>query len=193
MISRLVGPAWILLIVSCLYALAACSPLTATTATTAAVSGDPRTTGTVIEDERIERKAADFFNADAEISQSCHLNVTSYNQQVLLTGECPTEQLRAKAAEYAGRVAKVAHIFNEIAVAAPSPLSARTADSLITTKVKSKLLAIKDMPSGNIKVVTEARVVYMMGLIDKGSANTAADTAAGVGGVSKVVKLFQHP
>ncbi|MEQ8494198.1 MAG: BON domain-containing protein, partial [Gammaproteobacteria bacterium] len=105
-----------LVLLCALHALAGCAPLTATGA---AISGDRRTTGTVIDDEQIESKANKFFAADAELAQSCHINVTSYNQQVLLTGECPTEQLRAKAADYTGRVAKVRHIFNEIALDAP--------------------------------------------------------------------------
>jgi osmotically-inducible protein OsmY len=167
-----------------------CAPLTATGA---AVTGDRRTTGTVMDDEGIERRAYDLFNADVELDQACHLNATSYNEQVLLTGECPTEQLRRKAVDYAGRVGKVRHIFNEIVLAAPSTLASRSNDGLITTKVRAKLITIKNLPNSNIKVVTEAGVVFMMGLVDETSGNIAAEATATVGGVSKVVKLFEHP
>ncbi|MCB1746002.1 MAG: BON domain-containing protein [Gammaproteobacteria bacterium] len=180
----------ILCLAAILAALHGCAPLTATGA---AVSGDRRSTGTVFDDEQIESKAHDFFNADQELVQACHINATSYNQQVLLSGECPTDQLRQKAAEYTKRVGKVRNIFNEIALAAPSTLTARSADGLITTKVRAKLLTINDLPGSNIKVVTEAGVVFMMGLVDEASGNAAAEAAATVGGVAKVVKLFEHP
>ncbi len=190
MSMKLIAAVRLLAMLCCLQALAGCAPLTATGA---AVSGDRRTTGTVIDDEQIEGKAAKFFSADAELAQACHINVTSYNQQVLLTGECPTTELRAKAADYASRVAKVRHIFNEIAIDAPSPLSSRTNDGLITTKARAKLLTIKDLPESNIKVVTENGVVYLMGLVDTESGNVATEAVRTIGGVAKVVKLFEHP
>lgn len=190
MSMKLIAAVRLLALLCCLQALAGCAPLTATGA---AVSGDRRTTGTVIDDEQIEGKAAKFFSADAELAQACHINVTSYNQQVLLTGECPTNELRAKAADYTSRVAKVRHIFNEIAIDAPSPLSSRTNDGLITTKARAKLLTIKDLPESNIKVVTENGVVYLMGLVDTESGNVATEAVRTIGGVAKVVKLFEHP
>lgn len=171
-------------------ALPGCAPLTATGA---AVTGDRRTTGTVVEDSQIEGKTLDFYKADAQLAQNCHLNVTSYNQRALLTGECPTEDLRTRANEYAGRVAKVREVFNEIAIAAPSTVPQRTNDGLITTKVKTKLFTIKDLSAGNVKVVTEAGVVYLLGLVDRASADAAAAAAASVSGVQKVVKLFEYP
>lgn len=191
MVSRLLAGFRVAALMVCLWALlSGCAPLSATGA---AVSGDRRTTGSVFDDEEIKNRAGDFFRADADLAQACNLNVTSLNQQVLLTGECPTNELRAKAGEYAGRVAKVRKVFNEVAVAAPSTLPSRSADALVTTKVKAKLLTIKDMPNANIKVVTEAGVVYLLGLVDAESGNIAADAASTVGGVVKVVKLFEHP
>lgn len=191
MTSRLIDGFRIVALMGCLWALlSGCAPLSATGA---AVSGDRRTTGSVFDDEQIKSAASDFFGADAELAQACHLNVTSLNQQVLLTGECPTKELRAKAGEYAGRVAKVRKVYNEVAIAAPSTLPSRSADALVTTKVKAKLLTIKDMPNANIKVVTEAGVVYLLGLVDVESGNIAAEATSTVGGVVKVVKLFEHP
>ena len=78
-------------------------------------------------------------------------------------------------------------------LAAPSTLASRSNDGLITTKVRAKLITIKNLPNSNIKVVTEAGVVFMMGLVDETSGNIAAEATATVGGVSKVVKLFEHP
>jgi osmotically-inducible protein OsmY len=182
--------AMLCLALSAFAGLSGCAPLSATGA---AVTGDRRTTGTVVEDTQIESKTLDFFNADAQLAQNCHLNVTSYNQRVLLTGECPTEELRGRANEYAGRVAKVREVFNEVVIAAPSTVPQRTNDGLITTKVKTKLYTIKDLSANNVKVVTEAGVVYLLGLVDRASADAAANAAAAVGGVHKVVKLFEYP
>lgn len=183
----------LLIFLFALNSLLACAPVTPITATTAAVSGDPRTTGTVVEDERIESKAADFFNADAQISQACHLNVASYNRWVLITGECPTEKLRTDAETFASRVAKVERVFNEIVLTTPSTLNSRSADALTTTKVKTKLFTIKSLPSRNMKVITEAGVVFLMGIVDSASGDSAASVAASVSGVNKVVKLFELP
>jgi osmotically-inducible protein OsmY len=94
-----------LIVLTALATLVACAPITPITATTAAVTNDPRTTGTVIDDERIESKVNDIFRADQELSQSCHTNITSYNRRVLLTGECPTAEIVAKAGDYAKQVA----------------------------------------------------------------------------------------
>ena len=172
--------------------LSACS-VTPITVTTAAVSGDPRTIGTVFDDERIERDARNFFRADGEIVSACHINVSSFNQLVLLSGECPTEKLRAEAETYTGQIAKVRQIFNEITLAAPSTLATRSNDSFVTTKVKTALFAVRDLPARNIKVVTESGIVFLMGMIDESSAKIAADVAANTRGVARVVKMFEYP
>ena len=177
---------------ACVSCLNACS-VTPITATTAAVSGDPRTIGTVFEDERIEKDTHNFFSADGEIASACHINVSSFNQRVLLSGECPTEQLRTEAETYTGQVAKVRQIFNEIVIAAPSTLTTRSSDSFVTTKIKTKLFVVRDLPARNIKVVTESGTVYLMGMVDEASANIAAEVAADSRGVARVVKLFEYP
>jgi osmotically-inducible protein OsmY len=161
-------------------------------ATGAVVANDKRTTGTVIEDQVIEGKTSEFFSSDGELAEKAHINVTSYNQRVLLTGEAPTEELRKRAGEYANRVAKVRHVFNEIALASPSMGINRTNDGLLTTKVKAKLISIKEISSTDIKVVTEAGVVYLMGLIDSTTGDAIAKQVATIGGITKVVKLFEN-
>ena len=170
-----------------------CVPLLAGGAATgAAVANDKRTTGTVIEDQVIESKASEFFSSDGELAEKANINVTSYNQRVLLTGEAPTDELRKRAGEYANRVAKVHHVFNEIALASPSTGINRTNDGLLTTKVKAKLISIKEISSTDIKVVTEAGVVYLMGLIDPATGDAIAKQVATIGGITKVVKLFEN-
>jgi len=175
-------------------ALQGCAPIIAGGAATgAAVTSDQRTTGTVIEDQVIETKAGDFFRADAALSQQARISVTSYNQIALVTGQAPTEELRKRAVEYVSRIAKVRHVYNEIEIGSPVTAMQISSDTLLTTKVKSKLVTIKDLKSTNVKVVTENGVVYLMGLLDQPTGDAVAEVVAGVSGVRKVVKLFELP
>ncbi len=172
--------------------LTGCVPLFAGGAATGAVvTNDRRTTGTVIEDQAIESKAYAFFEADGALAEKSHINVTSYNQMVLLTGEVPSEELRKRAVEYVSRIAKVRHVHNEITIGAVTPTANRANDALLTTKVKGKLISIKNISALDVKVVTEAGVVYLMGLVDKATGDAIAEAIATVGGISKVVKLFE--
>ena len=103
--------------------------------TTATVARDQRTAGTILDDSRIESKAADFFNADAEIAQQTHISVLAHNGMVLLVGQAPTDDMKKRAVDYVSRIAKVRHIYDELTVQAPIPTLTRTNDGLITTKV----------------------------------------------------------
>ena len=162
------------------------------TATGAAVAVDKRTTGTMIEDQAIEFKVKQALSAQEDLNESAHLNVVSYNTVVLLTGEAPSEELRQKAVEIVRDTPKVSHVHNEVSVAAPSSFMSRSSDSLITSKVKTKLLAAEDVPGLNIKVVTDKGAVYLMGLVTRAEAERATDVVRRTGGVQKVVKLFQY-
>jgi osmotically-inducible protein OsmY len=175
-------------------ALQGCAPIVAGgVATGAAVTSDQRTTGTVIEDQVIETKAGDFFRVDAALAQQARISVTSYNQIALVTGQAPTEELRKRAVEYVSRVAKVRHVYNEIELRSPVTATQISSDTLLTTKVKSKLLTIRDLKSTTVKVVSENGVVYLMGLLDQPTGDAVAEVVAGVSGVRKVVKLFEPP
>jgi osmotically-inducible protein OsmY len=175
-------------------ALQGCAPIVAGGAATgAAVTSDQRTTGTVIEDQVIETKAGDFFRADAALSQQARISVTSYNQIALVTGQAPTEDLRKRAVEYVSRIAKVRHVYNEIEIGSPVTAMQISSDTVLTTKVKSKLLTVKDLKSTDVKVVSENGVVYLMGLLDQPTGDAVAEVVAGVSGVRKVVKLFEPP
>jgi len=153
---------------------------------------DKRTTGTVIEDQAIELKALRAFSENKEISEKAHLNVTSYNTVVLVTGETPDENLRQQAIDLVGKIEKVSQVHNEIAIAAPSSLVSRSSDSLITSKVKARLIAEKNVKSLSIKVVTDKGVVYLMGLISRKEAELATEIARQTSGVQKVVMLFEY-
>ena len=153
---------------------------------------DRRTTGTQIEDQTIEVKAAKAINNDKELDEQAHLNVTSYNTVVLVTGETPTDAMRQRAIELVTAIDKVTHVYNEITIAAPSSLVSRSSDSYITSKVKTKMITDKELNGLQVKVVTEKGVVYLMGLVTHKEADIATNIARGTGGVQKVVRLFQY-
>ena len=170
-----------------------CAAAVVTTgATGAAAAYDRRTAGTLIEDQTIELKAANAFFEDKEINNNAHVNVTSYNLVVLISGEAPTEELIQKIVKIVQNIPKVTHVHNELTLAAPSALSSRSSDSLITAKVKTSLLTNKETEGLRVKIVTEKGVVYLMGLVTRDEAEPITEVVRHVGGVQKVVKLFQY-
>lgn len=166
--------------------------LVGSAATSAVVANDERTTGTFIEDQTIELKALDAIRSRAHLKSQTHLSVTSYNQTVLVTGQAPTEELRKEAIALISQVEKVNRIYDEIEIGAPTSLATRSNDSLITAKVKTKLFTLDGFDATKVKVVTENSVVYLMGILPPADADTAATATSFVGGVRKVVKLFEY-
>jgi osmotically-inducible protein OsmY len=161
-------------------------------ATGAVIAHDSRTTGTLIEDEAIEIKAGKAIAEDEELASSAHINVTSYNTKVLVTGEAPTEALREQVIAIVRTIEKVQDVYDEITLAKPSSLGSRSSDGLLTAKVKTQLLRIKGFDPTRVKVVTERGVVYLMGFLNRDEGNAVAAVARRVGGVQKVVKLFEY-
>jgi osmotically-inducible protein OsmY len=174
-------------------ALTGCAPLIAGTAIVGStmVATDRRTAGTQVEDEGIERKAGRDIEGKIP-SDFTHVNVTSYNRKVLLTGEVTTEAYRAEAERLARETRNVQSVVNEIVVDSPSGFGARTADTAITTKVRAALTTEKGVPSPAIKAVTERSAVYLMGLVTEAEGALAAKVVSQVGGVKRVVKLFDY-
>jgi len=161
-------------------------------ATGASMAMDKRTAGTFIEDQSIELKTFKSLQEDKTLNEQIHVNVTSYNTAVLLTGEAPSEELRQRVIDIVLKTEKVTHVYNEISIAAPSSLITRSSDSVITGKVKTKMLAEKNVAGLRVKIVTENGVVYLMGLLSREQADIATDIARHTGGVQKVVKLFEY-
>lgn len=159
---------------------------------TATVAHDRRTTGTFIEDQSIELKAVKSFFSDKEINDSSHINVTSYNTVVLITGETPSEDIRDRIVNIVRNIPKVTHVYDELTIAAPSSWTSRGSDTLITSKVKTRLLTLNNFDGTRIKVVTEKGVVYLMGLVTRAESDIATGEAQQSGGVQKIVKLFQY-
>ena len=149
---------------------------------------DRRTTGTQVEDQAIEIKAGLEARRAAP---SGHINTTSYNRRLLITGEVASEGERKAAEQAAGRVENVRLVDNELAVAGNTAISARSSDSVITAKVKAGFIDAKDLQAQAIKVVTERGIVYLMGIVTEREASRATDMARTVAGVNKVVRVFE--
>jgi osmotically-inducible protein OsmY len=153
---------------------------------------DQRTTGTQINDEEIEWKVLVAVLDDEQIRTNSHVNATSFNGVVLLTGETTSESLRSQIESIANKVAEVREVYNEIIVAAPSSLGSRSNDSWITGKVKTKLFEALGDKALQVKVVTERSTVFLMGLVSAQLGTDAAEAARRVGGVQRVIKVFEY-
>jgi osmotically-inducible protein OsmY len=152
------------------------------------VATDRRTTGTQIEDQSIELKAASRVR---ELATLGHVNAVSYNRVVLLTGEVPGEAERAAVEAAVAGVENVKSVVNELGVLGNSSLGSRSNDALLGTKVKATLVDAKDVQANAVKVVAERGVVYLMGRVTEREATRAADLARSVAGVQKVVRVFE--
>ncbi|HQS21651.1 MULTISPECIES: BON domain-containing protein [unclassified Acidovorax] len=170
--------------------LSACAPLVVGGAVMGGMMAtDRRTTGTQVEDEGIELRAVNRIRET--LGDRAHVNVTSFNRQVLLTGEVPTAQDRATVDQIVAGVNNVRSVVNDLAVMPSTSLGQRSNDVLITGKVRASFVDAKDVFASAYKVVTERNVVYLMGLVTPREATRATEIARGVGGVSKVVRVFE--
>jgi len=152
------------------------------------VATDRRTTGAQVEDQGIELRAA---AAVRELATLGHVNVTSYNRMLLLTGEVPDEAQRARVEQTVARVENVRQVINELAVAGNSSATSRANDALLSTKVKASFVDAKDVFANAVKVTTERGNVYLMGRLTEREAARAADLASRVPGVARVVRVFE--
>ncbi len=174
-----------------LLSLSACAPLIVGGAVvTGVMATDRRTTGTLVEDESIEIKVAGAVRK--EMGDRIHLNVTSFNRQVLLSGEVRTAADKERAEKLAQSQENVTSVVNDLAVMPVSSLTQRSKDTVITGQVKAAFVDAKDMQVNAIKVVTERGIVYLMGRVTSREAKRATDIARSIGGVTKVVRVFEE-
>lgn len=178
-------------LIASLALLQGCAPLVVggAAATGIVVAEDRRTVGTITEDEGIENKTSSRIG-DA-LKTNIHVNVTSYNRTVLLTGEVPTAAEKEQAGRIARAVENVRAVYNELAASPVTSLSARTNDTITTSKVKARFVDGQKFNALHVKVVTENGVVYLLGLVKKQEAADATDIARTTSGVTKVVRLFE--
>ena len=178
-------------LVAALPFLAGCVPAVIATGATVGVMSaqDRRSTGVQTDDEGIEWKAAQ--SVPERYAAASHLNFTSFNQRLLITGEVPGEEARIAIGEHAAKVLGVKEVINETAVGPASSLSARSNDSYITSKVKARLVDEKNISANHIKVVTENGIVYLMGIVTERESKVAVAVARTTEGVRKVINVMQ--
>jgi osmotically-inducible protein OsmY len=155
-----------------------------------AVSQDRRTGGSFVEDEGIEMRGGQRISE--KFGGNVHVSVTSFNRNVLLTGEVPSENIKKEIGGLVMGVENVRNITNEIAVAGISPFMSRSNDALITSKVKGRFMDAGKFQINHVKVVTENSVVYLLGLVKRDEAQSAVEIASSTSGVKKVVKVFEY-
>jgi osmotically-inducible protein OsmY len=156
---------------------------------TAMMVTDRRTAGVQIEDQNIELKS--LTRIREAIADRGHVNVTSYNRMVLITGEVPAEADRVAVEQAIARIENVRSTVNDLAVMGASSLAARSNDTILTSKVKATYIDAKDLQASAVKVVTERGTVYLMGRVTEREATRAAELARSISGVQKVVRVFE--
>ena len=172
--------------------LQSCAPLLIGAGVGAGVmmADDRRTSATVLEDQTIEVKIKNRINE--KYDDQLHVNITSFNRFVLLTGEAPTEEIKQDLTIVALEVQNVRNVQNEVIVAGNSSFTSRSSDTLLTSNIKGRLTQNKDVSSNHVKVVTENSTAFLMGLVTRAEAESAAQTAATTSGVQRVVKVFEY-
>jgi len=171
-------------------ALSGCAPLIIGGAAVGAmVTFDRRTSGAQLEDEGIELRSGSRLRE--ALGDRAHVNINSYNRQVLLTGEVPNENDKQLAEQVVAKVDNVKGIVNDLAVMANTTLAQRSSDTLVTGKVKASLVDARDLYVGAFKVVTERGTVYLMGRVTQREADRATQIARNIGGVQRVVRIFE--
>ncbi|MBA2778775.1 BON domain-containing protein [Billgrantia kenyensis] len=151
-----------------------------------------RTLGAQVEDESIETKIAhNLRRTDARLGDA-RINVDSYNGIVLLTGQVPSEELKQRAREVALEVRNVRDVHNELSVSANLPASQRLSDTWINTRIRTTLAADQNIETSRLRFVTENATVYIMGIVTRAEADRIVDAVADVGGIQRIVKVFDY-
>ncbi len=151
---------------------------------------DRRSSGAYFDDQQIESTATRLI--DQQIGGVRHINVTSFDYRVLISGEVPDEPTRSEVEKIVSAIENVHAVYNELVLSPNSSLAARSDDALITSSVKLRLMNYKGFSSDRVKVVTENGTVYLMGLVNHAEADAAAEIASTTKGVQRVVKLFEY-
>ncbi|OZI66449.1 BON domain-containing protein [Bordetella genomosp. 11] len=170
--------------------LSACAPVVVggAAAGAAVVVTDRRTSGTQLDDQNISFKVEHAISQ--KLGDTAHVSANTYEGVVLLTGEVPNDAAKAQATSLAQGIEKVKKVVNQLTIGPASSFSVRSNDTWLSSKVRSELLNTKFVPSGSISVTTDKSVVYLQGKVTQAEGEYAANAAAGVSGVTKVVKLF---
>ncbi len=154
------------------------------------MASDRRTSGAYVEDQAIETKA--FDRIGKKYKSNVHVNVTSFNRNVLISGEVPSEAVKTEIGQLVRGLENVRSVHNELAVAGVSSLTTRSSDTLVTSDVKLRFMQDKRFDANHVKVVTENGTVFLMGIVYRAEADAATEVASTTGGVQRVVRLFEY-
>lgn len=180
-----------LLLTGAVVTLSACAPLfIGGAATVVAMAEDRRSSGVFVDDENIENRA--LLKVKTRFNDQVHVNITSYNRQVLISGEAVSEAVKRGVEEEVATVAGIKRIYNELVVGPQAGVIAVSNDARLTTIVKTRFLEANRFQANHVKVVTEAGVVFLMGIVKRSEADAAAQLASTTRGVSRVVRLFEY-
>ena len=180
---------WISLLLSMV--LSACAPvLFGGVVGGAMVASDRRSTGVQVEDETIEQRASSAMRENFGTKE--HISITSYNRQVLITGEVSSDVVRGQVEQLIRKVENVRGVINELAVGPASTAGDRASDALLVAKVKAAMVDTEDVFANVYKVVAERGNVYLMGRVTQREAQRATEVVRGVGGVKRVVRVFDY-
>jgi len=184
---------WALFLLIPLILLQGCATAVVTGAATgASLAHDRRSAGSVLDDQGIEFKGSYALFSNKEIYDQSHINITSYNGIVLITGETPTEALKQQVSAEIKAIPRVRRIHNELIIAAPSALPSRSSDAWITSKIKAKMTTNSEVDPFFVKVVTEHGIVYLMGVVSHAEAENAVAIVTKSAGVQRVIKIFEY-
>lgn len=174
-----------------LLTLTACAPILIGGAVTAvALTEDRRTSGAFVDDENIENRA--LLRVKSRFGDQIHINITSYNRHVLLSGEANSDAVKRSVEDEVATVPGIKRIFNEMAVGPQAGVIAVSNDMRLTTIVKTRFLEANRFQANHVKVITEANVVFLMGVVKRAEADAATQLASTTSGVSRVVRLFEY-
>ncbi len=180
-----------LLLAGAMGLMSGCAPLILGGAAAAvAMAEDRRSSGVFVDDENNENRA--LLKVKSRFSSQVHVNITSYNRQVLITGEAGSEAVKRGVEEEVTSVPGIKRVFNEMVVGPQAGVVAVSNDSRLTTVVKTRFLEANRFQANHVKVVTEAGVVYLMGIVKRSEADAATQLASTTSGVTRVVRLFEY-
>lgn len=157
-----------------------------------ALLNDRRGRDVILADEAIEDNAAAKLNTHYDLREKCHFNITAYNGAVLVTGEAPKEEYRDRIIDIVRVIPNVKLVHDKLAIAEPSPLNFRATDTLITGRVKTALTQLPNFDSTWVKVVTEKRTVYLMGLVHRNEGAAAIDAARHESDIKQIITVFEY-
>lgn len=181
----------LLLVVLVSGSLQGCFPVVAAgVGTGVLMAKDRRTGGAYVEDQGIETKS--FDRIGKQFKNGINVNVTSFNRNVLISGEVPNEAAKTDIGRIVASIENVRDVHNELTVSGTSSLTSRGSDTLITSDVKLRFIGDKRFEADHVKVITESGTVFLLGLVKHAEADAAAELASTTGGVRRVVKLFEY-